>query len=103
MYINKSGALLERMASSGVDIVSLDWTVTIEEARKRIGDKVGIQGNLDPMILFAPHDVIKQRTEEILKAVGGRNHVMNLGHGIDAQTPEANAKFFVDTVRAWRA
>jgi uroporphyrinogen decarboxylase len=102
MYINKSGALLERMAASGVDIISLDWTVTIEEARKRIGNKVGIQGNLDPMVLFAPHDVIKQRTEEILKSVGGQNHVMNLGHGIDAVTPEENANFFVKTVQAWR-
>ena len=102
MYINKSGALLERMATSGVDIVSLDWTVTIEEARKRIGNKIGIQGNLDPMVLFAPHDVIKQRTEEILKSVGGQNHVMNLGHGIDAVTPEENANFFVKTVQAYK-
>lgn len=102
MYINKSGALLERMATSGVDIISLDWTVTIEEARKRIGNKIGIQGNLDPMVLFAPHDVIKQRAEEILKSVGGQNHVMNLGHGIDAVTPEENANFFVKTVQAWR-
>lgn len=102
MYINKSGALLERMAASGVDIISLDWTVTIEEARKRIGDKVGIQGNLDPMVLFGPDSEIKAQTEGILKAAGGRNHVMNLGHGIDAQTPEPKAKFFVDTVQAWR-
>ena len=102
MYINKSGALLERMATSGVDIVSLDWTVTVEEARKRIGDKVGIQGNLDPMVLFGPDAEIKAQTESILKEAGGRNHVMNLGHGIDAQTPEAKAKFFVDTVQAWR-
>lgn len=103
MYINKSGALLERMADSGVDIVSLDWTVTIEEARKRIGHKVGIQGNLDPMVLFAPKEVIKSKTEEILAQTGGKHHVMNLGHGIDAVTPEENAKFFVDTVQAWRA
>lgn len=102
MYINKSGALLERMASSGVDIVSLDWTVTIEEARKRIGDKVGIQGNLDPMVLFGPNEVIKERTEEILRACNGKKHVMNLGHGIDAQTPEDKAKFFVDTVKAFK-
>ena len=65
MYINKSGALLERMAASGVDIISLDWTVTIEEARKRIGDKVGIQGNLDPMVLFGPDSEIKSQTEGI--------------------------------------
>lgn len=102
IYINKSGALLERMASSGADVISLDWTVTIEEARKRIGTSIGIQGNLDPMILFAPKDVIKSRAEEILKQVGGRNHVMNLGHGIDAQTPEDAAKYFVDTVQNFR-
>lgn len=102
MYINKSGALLERMASSGVDIISLDWTVTIDEARKRIGDKIGIQGNLDPMVLFGPDATIKEQTEAILKQGGGRNHVMNLGHGIDAKTPEEKAKFFVDTVHAWK-
>ena len=102
IYINKSGALLERMASTGIDIISLDWTVKIEEARLRIGDKIGIQGNMDPMVLFAPKDVIKQRTEEILRAAGGRNHVMNLGHGIDAGTPEENAKFFVDTVHQFK-
>jgi uroporphyrinogen decarboxylase len=102
IYINKSGALLERMAATGIDIISLDWTVKIEEARLRIGDKIGIQGNMDPMVLFAPKDVIKQRTEEILRAAGGRNHVMNLGHGIDAGTSEENAKFFVDTVHQFK-
>ncbi|CAM9172904.1 unnamed protein product [Choristocarpus tenellus] len=106
IYINKSGALLERMASSGVDIVSLDWTVTIPEARQRIGmhscDKLGIQGNLDPAILFGDHATIKERAEEILRAGGGRNHVMNLGHGIEAKTSEENAKFFIDTVKNFR-
>jgi len=102
MYINKSGALLERMAASGVDIISLDWTVTIEEARKRIGSKVGIQGNLDPMVLFGPDSSIKSQTEAILRAGGGRNHVMNLGHGIDATTSELKAKYFVDTVQNFK-
>eukprot|EP00596_Hydrurales_sp_CCMP1899_P008701 CAMPEP_0119041608 /NCGR_PEP_ID=MMETSP1177-20130426/12598_1 /TAXON_ID=2985 /ORGANISM="Ochromonas sp, Strain CCMP1899" /LENGTH=372 /DNA_ID=CAMNT_0007007785 /DNA_START=142 /DNA_END=1260 /DNA_ORIENTATION=- len=102
IYINKSGALLERMAATGIDIISLDWTVKIEEARLRIGDKIGIQGNMDPMVLFAPKDVIKSRVEEILREGGGRNHVMNLGHGIDAKTSEENAKFFVDTVHNFK-
>jgi uroporphyrinogen decarboxylase len=102
MYINKSGALLERMAKSGVDIISLDWTVTIEEARKRIGDKIGIQGNLDPFVLHGPESAIKEQTEAILRQGGGRNHVMNLGHGIDATTPEKSAKYFVDTVQNFR-
>ncbi|CAB1115233.1 unnamed protein product [Ectocarpus sp. CCAP 1310/34] len=102
IYINKSGALLERMATSGVDIVSLDWTVTVPEARKRIGNDIGIQGNLDPAVLYGDHATIKERTEEILRDGGGRNHVMNLGHGIDAGTPEDNAAFFVDTVKNFR-
>lgn len=102
IYINKSGALLERMASSGADIVSLDWTVTIDEARKRMGNKVGIQGNLDPMVLFAPDEVIRARTEEILARGWGQRHVMNLGHGIDAHTPEEKAKLFVDIVKNFR-
>jgi uroporphyrinogen decarboxylase len=90
------------MASSGVDIISLDWTVTIDEARRRIGNNIGIQGNLDPMVLFAPDDVIKERTEEVLSMGGGRKHVMNLGHGIDAGTSEEKAKFFVDTVQSYK-
>jgi uroporphyrinogen decarboxylase len=106
LYINKAGALLEKMADSGADIVSLDWTVTIPEARRRMGGeqacKVGIQGNLDPMVLFAPKEVIKERTEAILKSGNGRRHVMNLGHGIDSSTPEKNAKYFVDIVKNYR-
>jgi uroporphyrinogen decarboxylase len=91
------------MASIGADIVSLDWTVTIPEARARFGEhQRGIQGNLDPAVLFAPHDVIKRRTEDILAQGMGRHHVMNLGHGIEADTPEENAKFFVDTVKAFK-
>eukprot|EP00952_Eustigmatos_sp_NYUAD-ZCMA_P000851 3604-Eustigmatos_ZCMA.PRE.1 len=50
------------MAKSGADIVSLDWTVTMEEGRRRIGEDMGVQGNLDPAVLYAPHDVIKVHT-----------------------------------------
>lgn len=88
--------------ATGCDIVSLDWTVTIPEARKRIGNTIGIQGNLDPYVLHGPAATIKEQTEAILAQGGGRNHVMNLGHGIDATTPEHKAKLFVDTVQAWR-
>jgi uroporphyrinogen decarboxylase len=102
IYINRSGALLERLAQSGADIVSLDWTVTVPEARRRMADKVGLQGNLDPMLLFAPDDVIKSRTEEIIREAQGVPHIMNLGHGIDANTPEAKAALFVDTVKSFR-
>ena len=111
VYIKHSGALVERMASTGVDVVSLDWTVDMAEGRQRIanGRKAagldglgGVQGNLDPGILYGSHETIKERTEEILKKAGPIGHVMNLGHGIEATTPEENAKFFIDTVRNFR-
>lgn len=111
IYIKHSGALIERMAKTGVDIVSLDWTVDMADGRQRIEagrvsagltGRGGVQGNLDPAILYAKHDVIKERTEEILKKAGSTGHVMNLGHGIEATTPEENAHFFIETVRNYR-
>ena len=111
IYIKHSGALIERMAATGVDVVSLDWTVDMAEGRERIANSRaknglegpgGVQGNLDPGILYANHDVIKERTEEILRKAGPVGHVMNLGHGIEATTPEENAAFFIETVRNFR-
>jgi uroporphyrinogen decarboxylase len=110
-YIKHSGALVERMAATGVDVVSLDWTVDMAEGRDRIAagraaagfaGRGGVQGNLDPAVLYASHDVIRERTHEILQAAGDAGHVMNLGHGIEATTPEENAAFFVETVRNYR-
>lgn len=101
IYINKSGALIEKMGSVGADVVSLDWTVSIEEGRRRLKNKVGIQGNLDPMVLFAPKEVITSKTIEILEAGRGARHIMNLGHGIDEHTSEENANHFVQTVKNW--
>lgn len=110
-YIKHSGALIERIAATGVDVVSLDWTVDMAEGRERVNKAReaaglstpgGVQGNLDPAVLFASQDVIKDRTEEILKKAGPIGHVMNLGHGIEAATSEENAKFFIETVRNYR-
>jgi uroporphyrinogen decarboxylase len=110
-YIKHSGALVERMAGTGVDVVSLDWTVDMVDGRDRIAQgramaglsgRGGVQGNLDPAVLYANHDVIRERTHEILKKAGNVGHVMNLGHGIEATTPEENAAFFIETVRNYR-
>jgi len=106
IYIKQSGALLERLASSGADMVSVDYTISMDDALKRlraVKPDIRVQGNLDPAILLSTNkEQIKQRTEEILEMAGGQGHVMNLGHGIEAATTEENAKFFVDTVRAWK-
>jgi uroporphyrinogen decarboxylase len=110
-YIKHSGALIERMAATGVDVVSLDWTVDMAEGRERIANgrakaglsgPGGVQGNLDPGILFGDFATIKERAEEIMKKAGPTGHVMNLGHGIEAATPEENAAYFIETVRNFR-
>jgi uroporphyrinogen decarboxylase len=65
-------------------------------------DVGGVQGNLDPAILLGKQDTIRERTLEILQQAGPTGHVMNLGHGIEAETSEANAHFFIETVRNYR-
>mmetsp|Transcript_9631 Transcript_9631/g.14496 ORF Transcript_9631/g.14496 Transcript_9631/m.14496 type:complete len:347 (+) Transcript_9631:158-1198(+) len=103
LYVAKSGALIEKMASSGADCISLDWTTTITDARRRINNPdIVIQGNLDPHVLIGPKDLITTRTEAILKEGGGRNHIMNLGHGIYMNTPEENVQHFVDVVKKFK-
>lgn len=61
LYISGSGGLVEQMAATGADIVSLDWSVDMARGRQRMGSEVGVQGNLDPAVLFAPHDVIEEK------------------------------------------
>ncbi len=87
-FSKNCGAYLELIADTGVDAISLDWTIDMAAAVKRVGQKVALQGNLDPAVLLANNDVIKLETQKVLKgAEGGKGHVFNLGHGI---TPEIN-------------
>lgn len=102
LYINGSAGIFERMPKSGVDIISLDWTVDIAEARQRLGDHVAVQGNLDPCVLFGKQDYIRDRIHEVIHKAGKKGHIMNLGHGILATTPEENARFFFETVKSFR-
>ncbi|WP_019501814.1 uroporphyrinogen decarboxylase [Pseudanabaena sp. PCC 6802] len=100
LYINSSAGILERMPKSGVDIVSLDWTVDMAEARAKLGN-IAVQGNLDPCVLFGPQPYIRDRILEVIQKAGKTGHIMNLGHGILSTTPEENAKFFFDTVKGF--
>jgi len=99
LYINGSAGLLERMAKTGVDIISLDWTVDMAEARKRLGPNIGVQGNIDPCALFGSKDFIRQRILETIRKAGNQGHILNLGHGIIANTPEENAAYFFETAK----
>ncbi len=83
-----TAALLTLMRKAGGDVIGVDWRVHLDEAWEGIGYDVAVQGNLDPVVLFAPLKEIERRVEDILRRVGGRpGHIFNLGHGILPQTP----------------
>ncbi|HLG14474.1 MAG TPA: uroporphyrinogen decarboxylase [Blastocatellia bacterium] len=100
LFINGCGTFLEDMATSGADVLSIDWRIDLREARRRIGDGLTIQGNLDPCVLLSTPEVIKSRTRELLRAGGGLRHILNLGHGILPMTPVENARAFIDAAKA---
>ena len=92
---------LEAIAGTGADVVGLDWTVDMADARQRIGGRVALQGNLDPTMLYAPTDKIRTGVASILEKFGrGPGHIFNLGHGILPDVPVEHAKAFVDAVKS---
>lgn len=102
LFTKGGGQWLETMAASGADALGLDWTTDPREARRRVGAKVALQGNLDPMALLAPPAVVRAQARRVLDAFGGApGHVFNLGHGISQFTaPDAVAEL-VDEVRTY--
>lgn len=99
LFTKGGGQWLEAMAETGCDALGLDWTVDIAEARRRVGDKVALQGNMDPSMLYAPPARIEQEVAGILDGFGmGKGHVFNLGHGIHQDVPPDHAGAFVEAV-----
>jgi uroporphyrinogen decarboxylase len=83
-----TATLLEAMREAGGDVIGVDWRIPLDEAWRRIGYDIGIQGNLDPVVLFAPLPEIERRVEDILQRAAHRpGHIFNLGHGILPETP----------------
>lgn len=90
----------KELSESGANVLGLDWTVNIGEVRNLIGDKVALQGNLDPTVLYAEPDEIEKRAEFVLESYGyGEGHVFNLGHGILPDIKPSNAKALVDYIK----
>ena len=99
MFTKGGGLWLEAQAETGVNALGLDWTVDIGQARKRVGDKVALQGNLDPAILLSNPRAIEKEVASILASYGkGNGHVFNLGHGITQWTDPENAGAFLSAV-----
>jgi uroporphyrinogen decarboxylase len=100
LYINGCSHILEKMVESGANVLSVDWRIDLSEAKRRVGDQVALQGNLDPCELLGTPETITESVKEILKKGGGLGHIVNLGHGILPMVPVENAKAFIDAAKA---
>jgi uroporphyrinogen decarboxylase len=101
LFTKGGGAWLEAMSESGADALGIDWQTNLAQARRRVGDRVALQGNLDPMALFGPPQAIEREAQRALDAFGrGPGHVFNLGHGVSQHTPPEHVAALVDAVHA---
>lgn len=99
VFTKGGGLWLESQAAIGADALGLDWTVNIAEARRRVGHKVALQGNLDPAILLATPEAVEKEVAAILAGYGkGSGHIFNLGHGITQHTPPEHAAAMIEAV-----
>ncbi len=99
----ETAGLLSQMASTGADVIGLDWRQPLDEGWRAAGHSHAVQGNLDPITLFAPMEILEQRVKEILRLAAGRpGHIFNLGHGIVPHTPVESVQAVARMVREFR-
>lgn len=99
LFTKNGGQWLEEIANAGADGIGLDWTIEIADAKRRVGSISALQGNMDPTMLYASPQAIRQEVEKILAGFGnGPGHVFNLGHGITPQVNPDHVSVFVDSV-----
>ena len=101
LYANGSGGLIERLARTGADVIGLDWTLDMADARERLRKEgnPAVQGNIDPVMLFADQDSIAAAIQDCISKAGMTGHILNLGHGVLVGTPEENVAFMFDTAK----
>lgn len=87
------------MTGTKADVIGLDWAVDMAAARETLGPQVKVQGNVDPMVLFAPKERITEAVNRCLLAAGPRGHILNVGHGVPQGTPEENVAHFCELAR----
>ena len=98
-FVRNVSGNLDLLEDTGADVVSLDWTVELEEAREELGD-VAIQGNLDPALLYGDPDTVRERTRDVIAAAGDTGHILNLGHGVDRDVPVENVEAFFEAAKS---
>ena len=99
LFTKGGGPWLEAMADTGCDGLGVDWTTDMSEARAKVGDRVALQGNLDPAVLYASPEVIREEVRQVLESFGqGPGHVFNLGHGIHPEVKPEHAGAMIEAV-----
>jgi uroporphyrinogen decarboxylase len=98
VFVRNMSGHLDLLADTGADVVGLDWTVEMADARDRLGD-VPVQGNLDPQYLFGSEAFVRERTRDVIEQAGPEGHILNLGHGVSKDTPVENVKAFFEAAR----
>ncbi|MEO8011450.1 MAG: uroporphyrinogen decarboxylase family protein, partial [Dokdonella sp.] len=102
LFSKGANSHLEGLADSGCDGLGLDWTITLDEARRRVGARVALQGNLDPSTLYANPEAIRAEVKATLESFGtGPGHIFNLGHGITPDIDPAHVAVLVDAVHEY--
>ncbi len=98
-FVGETAGLLEEIKTSGADVFGIDWRINLDDAINRLGSDVIVQGNLDPLSMFLPHDKIEERVKDVLgRASSARGHIFNLGHGVVPQTSPENVIALVEMV-----
>ncbi len=97
-----TSTMLDLVQKAGGDVLSFDWRIEMDTARALLGKDQPVQGNLDPVTLFGPLPLIRERVHDILKRSGGKGHIFNLGHGILQHTPVEHVKAVVDMVHEYQ-
>jgi uroporphyrinogen decarboxylase len=100
LFAKGSSRHLESLGKSGADVLSVDWNTDLAEARRKLGRRVALQGNVDPNILLGPVEEIRRAAREAIEKTGGAGHILNLGHGILPTTPVESARAFVQAGKA---
>ena len=97
IFVRRMNGRLDALAESGADAVSLDWTVDMAEARATLD--MPVQGNLDPSYLYGDPAFVREKTREVIQQAGPEGHILNLGHGVDRDTPVESVRAFVETAK----
>lgn len=95
LFSKASNHLLHSLLRTGASVLSVDWRMDLAQLQEKVGDRIALQGNVDPTVLLASPDAITASVHEVLRQTRGRGHILNLGHGILPETPVENAQAFI--------